>query len=76
MRPGGFALSIRENCVDEAAFGRLIDAVDAIAAHVSNEDSIDRLVVGCFVSNCLGRLKARWIITQDNLRNLDRWFPD
>src|SRR4051812_42795253 len=47
MRPGGFAFSIRENRVDEAAFGRLIDAVDAIAAHVSNEDSIDRLVVAC-----------------------------
>jgi hypothetical protein len=47
MRPGGFASSLHENRVDEAAFGRLIDVVDAIAAHVSNEDSIDRLVVAC-----------------------------
>ena len=47
MRPGGFAFSIRENPVDEAAFGRLIDAVDALAAHVGNEDSIDRLIVAC-----------------------------
>jgi hypothetical protein len=47
MRPGGFAFSIRENRVDEAAFDRLIGAVDAMGAHVSEEDSIDRLAVAC-----------------------------
>jgi len=47
MRPGGFAFSLRENRVDEAAFGRLIGAVDALTAHVSRESSIDRLVVAC-----------------------------
>jgi hypothetical protein len=47
MRAGGFASSLRENRVDEGAFGRLIDAVDAIAAEVRDRDSIDRLTVAC-----------------------------
>jgi hypothetical protein len=47
MRPGGFAFSLRENRIDEAAFGRLIDAVNAIAAEVRHRDSIDRPTVAC-----------------------------
>src|SRR4051812_33711681 len=47
MRPGGFAFYLRENRIDEAAFARLIDAVNAIAAKVSHCDSIDRLTVAC-----------------------------
>jgi hypothetical protein len=47
MKPGGFAFSIRENRVDEEGFARLISAVNAVAAAVRNDASIDRLIVAC-----------------------------
>ena len=47
MEPDGFAAKIRENKVDEVAFKKLIGAIQSYTHEISNENSIDRLIVGC-----------------------------
>lgn len=47
LKPGGFAIAIRENRVDEDAFARLIKAVHEFGRATSGEHSIDRLTIAC-----------------------------
>lgn len=47
MKPGGFAISIRENQVDEEGFRRLLEAIGVVAREVRSEQMVDRLTIGC-----------------------------
>jgi hypothetical protein len=47
LRNDGFAIKIRENCVDYEGFARLLAAVQALTVKFESRSEIDRIVVAC-----------------------------